>query len=126
MSEKLLREKTPCFIWSYGGPDVTVDKTLNTSDLLPTLINLFGLDGDYHYLGQDACDEGYPGSAIFQERSWITASGAYEDGRVIAAFTDEGPTDEEIEAMNDLTDTYLRMNNLLLELDYYGRRNAGA
>lgn len=51
---------------------------------------------------------------------------AYEDGRVIAAFTDEGPADEEIEAMNDLTDTYLRMNNLLLESDYYGRRNAGA
>lgn len=25
--------------------------------------------------------------------------------------------------MNDLTDTYLRMNNLLLESDYYGRRN---
>ena len=126
VSEKLLREKTPCFIWSYGGPDVTVDKTLNTSDLLPTLINLFGLDGDYHYLGRDAFDESYPGYAIFQERSWITASGAYEDGRVIAAFTDEGPADEEIEAMNDLTDTYLRMNNLLLESDYYGRRNAGA
>ncbi|MBS5650946.1 MAG: LTA synthase family protein [Clostridiales bacterium] len=126
VSEPLLREKTPCFIWSYGGPDVTVDKTLNTSDLLPTLINLFGLDSDYHYLGRDAFDESYPGYAIFQERSWITASGAYEDGRVIAAFTDEGPVDEEIEAMNDLTDTYLRMNNLLLESDYYGRRNAGA
>lgn len=120
----LLVEKTPCFIWSADGAAVTVDKTLNTADLLPTLLNLFGIDSDYHYLGQDAFDETYEGCAVFQDYAWVTASGAYQDGRVIAAFTDEGPTAEEIDEMNNRAETYIHMNNLLLESDYYGRRNA--
>ena len=120
----MLVEKTPCFIWSYDGPDMEVDKVLNTSDLVPTILNLFGMESDYHYLGYDAFDETYAGYAIFQDHSWITASGAYEDGQVVYAFTDEGPTAEEIDAMNETAETYIRMNNLLLESDYYGRKNA--
>lgn len=120
----LLVEKTPCFIWSADGPDMDVDKILNTSDLLPTVLNLFGAESDYRYLGQDAFDENYPGYAVFQDHSWITASGACQDGRVIAAFTEEGPDSGEISAMNDLAETYIHMNNLLLESNYYGRKNA--
>ena len=124
VSVPMLVEKTPCFIWSYDGPDMEVDKVLNTSDLVPTILNLFGMESDYHYLGYDAFDETYEGYAIFQDHSWITASGAYEDGQVVYAFTDEGPTAEEIDAMNETAETYIRMNNLLLESDYYGRKNA--
>ena len=101
-----------------------VDKTLNTADLLPTLLNLFGIESDYRYLGQDAFDEHYAGCAVFQDHAWVTASGAYQDGRVIAAFTDEGPTAAEIEEMNALAQRYVHMNNLLLESDYYGRQRA--
>ena len=124
VDKHLLVEKTPCFIWSYGGPDLEVDKTLNTSDLLPTLINLFGIESDYHYLGQDAFSDDYEGYAVFQDQSWITADGAYEDGSVIAAFTDEGPSASEIDEMDETAQTYIHMNNLLLESDYYGRKNA--
>lgn len=120
----LLVEKTPCFIWSADGTSMEVDKTLNTADLLPTLLNLFGIESDYRYLGQDAFDENYAGCAVFQDHAWVTASGAYQDGRVIAAFTDEGPTAAEIEEMNALAQRYVHMNNLLLESDYYGRQRA--
>ena len=61
---------------------------------------------------------------MFQDQSWISPSGVYEDGNVIAAFTDEGPTDAEIEEMNAFAQEYIRINNLLLESDYYGRKNA--
>ena len=37
-----LLERTPCFIWYEGCTPMTVDKTLQTVDLLPTLANLFG------------------------------------------------------------------------------------
>ena len=47
-----------------------------------------------------------------------------KDGRVIADFTDEGPTAAEIAEMNALAQRYVHMNNLLLESDYYGRRRA--
>lgn len=125
VAKHLLVEKTPFFIWSADGPDMEVTKTLNTSDILPTVLNLFGVESDYHYLGQDAFDPGYAGYVIFSNNSWITASGAYENGEVIASFTEEGPTAAEISEMNDLTVTYIHMNNLLLESDYYGRKNAG-
>ena len=92
--------------------------------LLTLVLNLFGIESDYRYLGQDAFDENYAGCAVFQDHAWVTASGAYQDGRVIAAFTDEGPTAAEIEAMNALAQRYVHMNNLLLESDYYGRRRA--
>ena len=124
VDDMLLVEKTPCFIWSYGGPSMEVDKTLNTSDLLPTVVNLFGLDSSYRYLGQDAFDENYEGYAIFQDRSWITKDGAYQDGSVLDTFGTEGPSAEEIASMNDLAQTYIHINNLLLESDYYGRAEA--
>ena len=124
VDKHLLVEKTPCFIWAYDGPDLEVDKVLNTSDLAPTVINLFGMKSEYHYLGRDAFDESYDGCVVFQDQSWISPSGVYEDGNVIAAFTDEGPTDAEIEEMNAFAQEYIRINNLLLESDYYGRKNA--
>ena len=42
--DTLLLEKTPCFIWSANGPDMEVDKTLNTADFLPTVLNLLGVE----------------------------------------------------------------------------------
>ena len=123
VNDILLVEKTPCFIWSYGGTPLEVDKTLNTADLLPTLVNLFGLESDYHYLGQDAFDENYPGYAVFQDCSWVTEEGACRDGRIVAAFSDEGPA-AQVEEMNALAKEYIHMNNLLLESDYYGRGTA--
>ena len=44
VKDELLLEKTPCFIWSADLTPMTVSKTLNTSDLLPTLFNLLGID----------------------------------------------------------------------------------
>ncbi len=124
VDDMLLVEKTPCFIWSYDGPAVEVDKTLNTSDLLPTVLNLLNIDSGARYLGQDAFDEAYEGYAIFQDRSWITADCAYRDGKVVSTFGTDGPSAEEIDRMNTLTETYIRVNNLLLESDYYGRQKA--
>ena len=120
----LMVERTPCFIWSADGPTMEVNKLLNTSDLLPTLLNLFGIESDYHYLGQDAFDENYEGYVVFQDQAWISNSGVYDEGEVIHQFTAEGPSEEEINRMNDLAQTYIHMNNLLLESDYYGRQNA--
>ena len=42
-----------------------VTKTLNTSDLLPTVLNLMGIESPYSYIGQDAFDDRYQGYALF-------------------------------------------------------------
>lgn len=116
-----LVERTPCFIWSADGPTMEVDKLLNTSDLLPTLLNLFGLESDYRYLGWDAFDESYEGYVIFQNQNWISNSGLYQNGEVVYTFDGGTVSAEEVAGMNDLAQTYIRTNNLLLESDYYGR-----
>ena len=67
VTEKLLLEKTPCFIWSPDLEPMEVNKTLNTSDFLPTVLNMLGIEPEYDYIGSDAFDDGYKGYALFSD-----------------------------------------------------------
>ena len=122
VEEKLLLEKTPCFIWSPDLPAMEVDKVLNTVDLLPTLLNLLGLESSYHYIGRDAFDESYPGYALFSDGSWITADLAYDAAgkKMIHLTEDSGESTQALqERMSDLAAEFTAINNLILETDYY-------
>ena len=116
-------ERTPCFIWSAGGPDMDVGKTLNTSDLLPTVLNLMGIESPYHYLGKDAFDSKYEGYALFADGSWITNGVLwrpnYGDNMQLLTEDAEPLTAEKMEQMNALLIEYGRISNLLLTTDYY-------
>ena len=103
VTDTLSLEKTPCFIWSAGGPDMEVDKTLNTADLLPTVMNMMGIT-DIQYLGQDAFDPNYTGYAIFPDGTWITSATL---------------TEEEKHKMDTLAAEFIQISNLLLTSDYY-------
>ena len=124
VTENLLLEKTPCFVWSADGPSMTVEKTLNTADFLPTMLNLLGYDSPYNYLGQDAFDPNYEGYAIFPDGSWIC------DG-VTCKVTDGNKTnilqnlygreiiDDYLKEMADRCQEFIEISNLLLTSDYY-------
>ena len=116
-------ERTPCFIWSANGPDLEVEKTLNTSDLLPTVLNLMGIESPYRYLGQDAFDKSYPGYALFSDGSWITNGVLwrpdYGDNMQLLTEDAQPLTAEEMGQMNDLLAQYGQISNLLLTTDYY-------
>jgi hypothetical protein len=123
VDEQLLLEKTPFFIYSPNGPDMDVSKTLNTADIVPTLLNLLGIDSPYNYLGQDAFDPNYEGYAIFPDGSWIS------DG-IVCQFDDHKPTilrnennkpltDEDLLQMSELCQNYIHISNLLLSSNYY-------
>lgn len=124
VDDLLLLEKTPCFIWSADGPTVTVDKTLNTSDILPTTLNLLGVDSPYHYIGQDAFSDSYEGYALFPDGSWICDGVAYssESGQVM--ILEEGKTADQqwLEAMAKAVNEFVYINNLILETDYYAKK----
>ena len=122
VTEELLLEKTPCFIWSADLEPTQVDKVLNTSDLLPTLLNLLGADSEYSYIGSDAFDDRYSGFVPFSDGSWICADTVY-DASSNRYFSLSG---------GELTDTpafrsqisqqvqqFIRVNNLILNTDYY-------
>ena len=124
VTHPLLLEKTPCFVWSADCPAMTVDKTLDTSDFVPTMLNLLGYNSPYNYLGQDAFDPNYVGYALFPNGSWISQG--------VTCQADAGGTATVIENKNDIPITeqwlaqmatvsadHIRISNLLLTSDYY-------
>ncbi len=121
VDNSLLLEKTPCFIWANDIESIEVDKTLNTSDILPTVLNLFGLQDQYDYLGQDAFDDSYDGYVIFPSGDWITNEVVYYEGKIIQEFYDGALADVDTDEMNSLAEAYINISNLLLKCDYYAQ-----
>ena len=122
VEEELLLEKTPCFIWSADMQPLEVDKTLNTSDLLPTVLNLMDVQTEDDYIGQDAFDADYEGFVPFSDGSWITSDVAYDagEGKIIYLSEDVPPVTEEfLEEMEQQVGEFIYINNLILETDYY-------
>lgn len=124
VDHKMLLEKTPCFIWSADSPSITVDKTLNTADFLPTMLNLLGYSSPYHYLGQDAFDPDYVGYAIFPNGSWISDGVVCEVGAggnctILQNTKDKKITEEYLGQMAQISQKHIRISNLLLTSNYY-------
>ncbi len=126
ITEPLLVERTPCFIWSADGPTLKADKTLNTTDLLPTILNLWGIESPYTYLGQDAFDPNYEGYALFPDGSWIS------DGvvctvdvngkiQILANEKNKGLSEDYLNEMCSRALSFIQANNLILSTDYYNK-----
>lgn len=122
VEDTLLLEKTPCFLWSPGMEPMEVDKVLNTSDLLPTMLNLLGVESEYDYIGQDAFDESYEGFVPFSNGSWIYGDVAYDasTGKLISISGQQQTVTAERQAeMAETVQEFIHINNLILETDYY-------
>lgn len=119
---KLLMEKTPCFIWSSDLEPARVEKTANTADLLPTLLNLFGVETDYKYIGSDVFDSSYSGFVPFSDGSWIDGRYAFDASTkevLLLNGSMDPPAEEYVAAMNDKVREFIAVNNLILNTDYY-------
>lgn len=122
VDENLLLERTPCFIWSADLEPQKVDKVLNTSDLLPTVLNLLGVESPYSYLGSDAFDDRYDGFVPFSDGSWIYGDAAW-DAKEKKLFSATGKpvtlSEEAQKAVSERVQEFVRINNLILDVDYY-------
>ena len=122
VEEEILLERTPCFIWSTDLEPRQVDKVLNTSDLLPTVLNLLGVESRFSYIGFDAFDENYAGFVPFSNGSWISGDTVFDadSGEFISLSGEEQPvSDELLEEMTEKVQSFIRINNLILQTDYY-------
>ena len=64
--------KNDLIIYNPSVEDVTVDKICNTIDVLPTVLNLFGIEYDSRLIvGKDILSDS-DGMAIFADYSWLT------------------------------------------------------
>jgi len=121
-TEDILLEKTPCFIWSAELKPKKVNKLLNTSDFLPTVLNLLGVESEYCYMGSDAFDETYEGFVPFSNGSWIGGNTAYDVStkKTISLAGEETSVSDAFRAEMDVkVQTFIDINNLILETDYY-------
>ena len=116
---KLLLEKTPCFIWSPDAPAVQVEKTLNTADLVPTLMNLMGVNTPWEYLGCDAFDPSYPGYVIFPNGDWIRDGVVMQKGKVVENPSNVTLSEAYLQEMSQLAQEFVHISNILLTSDYY-------
>lgn len=119
----LMIEKTPFFIWSSDLTPMTVDKTIHTADIAPTLLNLFGLSSDIPYLGRDAFDPDYAGCAIFSDGSWIDNNVVCENGSVSYEFYEGAAAQTDLTKQNKYAQDFIEISNLLLKSDYYAQKN---
>ena len=128
-ADLLCLDNTPCFIWSADLTPMTVSKTLNTCDLLPTLMNLLGLDPEYSYLGRDAFDPDYVGYAFFADGSWASEgvlcrkniTDAQSEFTVIWNKYGKVIDDEWIRTTTEASQEFALISNLILTSDYYGK-----
>ena len=128
-TDLLCLDNTPCFIWSADLTPMTVSKTLNTSDLFPTLLNLLRIEPEYHYLGRDAFDPDYVGYAFFADGSWESEGVlcrkniADDQSEVTVVRNRYGKVidDEWLRTTTEAAREFAWISNLILISDYYGK-----
>ena len=102
---------------------MVVEKTLNTADLLPTMVNLMGFEMPGGYLGQDAFDPDYTGYVLFPDGSWITDGIVCKvkkgKNEIVGNRENREITEEYLRQMEETTQQFIRISNLLLTSDYY-------
>lgn len=113
--------RMPLLIWSGSMEEpINVEKIGSSLDILPTVLNLFGVEYDSRLLiGRDILSDADP-LVIFADRSFITDKGRYNSitGQFIP---NEGVQVEEeyVQEINNIIYRKYQMSRLILEKDYY-------
>ena len=100
---------------------ITVDKYAESLDILPTVLNLFGIEFDSRLLiGKDILSNS-DGLVILNDRSWITSKGKYDAAtKKFTSFSGD-VSDEYIENMNSIVYNKFVISKRILETDYYSK-----
>ena len=108
-------------VWSGSMEEpVKVEKYASSLDILPTLLNLFGIEYDSRLLmGTDIMSDSRP-LVIYSNRSFITDNCRYNSltGKIIS-HGDKTCTKKEVEKINNIIYNKYKYSRLILENDYY-------
>lgn len=101
--------------------NIVVDEYCSTADILPTLLNLFGVDYDSRLLaGTDVLSSGLH-VAVLSDKSFLTKTFRYDAGTetVIPAGENTTVSDELAEAYRLYVDSRFQLSGNILNSDYY-------
>ena len=114
-----LINQTPFFVWSKGLKATEVSKVNAQIDILPTVLNLFGVAYDeQYYIGNDIFDLNYRGYVFFSDYSWYDGNIYVENGEVTQGVT-AGVDPQYISDMNELIHQLIQRNDLTQKYDYW-------
>lgn len=108
---------TPFLIWKDGMKKQTIKEVTSQLNILPTTINLFGLE--YHpnyYIGSDALNPDYKGYVFFPDYSWYDGN-VYVEGGVVTNGKEIEPT--ALEEKNHYINYVIKKNDLTLKYNYF-------
>ena len=113
--------RMPFLIWSGSMKEpIKVEKVGSSLDILPTVLNLFGIEYDSRLLiGRDILSNASP-LVIFSDRSFITDKGRYN--AITQEFIPNENTEIEegyVQKINNIIYKKYQMSRLILENDYY-------
>ena len=97
-----------------------IDKVCNTIDVLPTVLNLFGLTYDSRLMAGRDIFSNSEGIVIFADYSWLTNKGcySYNSGVFISDMNDNKKEDYIKRINNIVSNRYIMSRNILI-YDYY-------
>ena len=104
-------------IYNSKMKSVEVDKVGMSIDVLPTVLNLFGMEYDSRIImGKDILSTS-TGIAIFKDKSWVTDRGTYyaSSGKFVGDVVD----DEYIENINNIVNNRTAISRMIVVNDYY-------
>ena len=94
---------------------MTVNKTLSSVDVLPTIVNLFNLDTDgRYYVGNDAFSES-GGYAFFKNNSWV-------EGETYFNVDSSSPTELSKKRAKEITER-INMSWDTVKIDYFAKKS---
>lgn len=119
-SDKFENYHTSLIIYNPTIEKTEVNKVVSGIDILPTVLNLFGMDYDSRLLmGKDIFSE-TEGLAILSDRSWVSDKGKYNSvSKEFISNTNEEVSKEYIEKINTEVYQKFSMSSLILNNDYY-------
>ncbi len=115
------KHRMACLLWSGSMKQpIKVEKVASSLDILPTVLNLFGIKYDSRLLiGNDILSD-TEGLVIFSNRSFISSKGRY-NSKTKAFYPNDG-VEVETDYVDNITKIIynkFQMSKMILENDYY-------
>lgn len=109
---------TPFFIWSSDlGQLTSISKVNMQMDILPTVLNLFGIDyNSNNYIGHDILSNDFKGYAFFSDYSWYDGKVYVENQQITNG---KKMSKNKLDTMNNLISNVIKKNDLTLKYDYF-------
>ena len=108
---------TPFVIWSNGQIKKTIKDVNSQLDILPTILNLFGIEYNVNnYIGRDIFSKDFDPLVFFPDGSWYNgstyvANGEYQSGKKIS--------NEKLQKYNNIVKNKMNLNDAVLKSNYF-------